>query len=220
MGVLGDGELEQRLEALHEASEAQVAGTRAWFDALFKDGAPPEIESEPKIKAFLADKMVALDKDKAEFCHQLIRAMGGRRIVEIGTSFGVSTLYLAAAARANGAGQVTATEYEPDKARAARALFAETGLSGYIDLREGDLRETLKDLQGPIDFVLMDIWIQMVIPAMELLTPHMRAGAVVIADNTASFRRDYGPYFDFLSANGFRTLTLPFEGGLEMSVKV
>jgi predicted O-methyltransferase YrrM len=219
MGVLGDAELDRRLEALHDASEAQVGETRAWFDALFTDGGPPEAERAPKIKAYLADKMVALDKDKAEFCHQLIRATGARRIVEIGTSFGVSTLYLAAAARAN-EGVVIATEYEPDKARAARALFAETGLDSHIDLREGDLRETLKDLEGPVDFVLMDIWIQMVIPAMQILNPLIRPGGVIIADNTISVRREYGPYFEFLAANGFRTLTLPFEGGLEMSVKV
>ncbi|HEY1448068.1 MAG TPA: class I SAM-dependent methyltransferase, partial [Caulobacteraceae bacterium] len=199
MGVLGDAGLERRLEALHGASEAQVAETRAWFDALFKDGGPPEAEREPRIKAYLADKMVALEKDKAEFCHQLIRATGARRIVEIGTSYGVSTLYLAAAVRANASeGVVIATEYEPDKARAARALFAETGLDSHIDLREGDLRETLKDLDGPIDFVLMDIWIQMVIPAMELLAPHIRPGGVIIADNTASFHREYGPYLELL----------------------
>jgi predicted O-methyltransferase YrrM len=121
---------------------------------------------------------------------------------------------------APGEGVVIATEYEPEKAAAARALFAETGLSGWIDLREGDLRATLKDLEGPIDFVLMDIWIEMVVPAMELVAPHIRAGGVIVADNTASFRREYGPFFEFLDAHGFRTMTLPFNGGLEMSVKV
>jgi predicted O-methyltransferase YrrM len=224
MGVLGDAELEGRLEALHGASAAQEGPTRAWFDALFQDGGPPEAEREPKIKTFLADKMVALEKDKAEFCHQLIRATGARRIVEIGTSYGVSTVYLAAALRANleasgGEGVVIGTEYEPDKAAAARALFAQTGLAPLIDLREGDLRETLNDLEGPIDFVLMDIWIPMVMPAIERVGPHLRAGAVVVADNTAQVRNDYGPYFDWLAAHGFSTVTLPFDGGLEMSVK-
>jgi predicted O-methyltransferase YrrM len=224
MGVLGDADLERRVEGLHRASAAQEAPTRAWFDELFKDGGPPEAEREPKIKAYLADKMVALEKDKAEFCHQLVRATGARRIVEIGTSYGVSTVYLAEALRANlaqdgGQGVVIGTEYEPDKAAAARALFAEVGLGGLIDLREGDLRETLNNLKGPIDFVLMDIWIPMVMPAIERVGPLLKSGAVVVADNTAQVRNDYGPYFAWLAAHGFSTVTLPFAGGLEMSVK-
>ncbi len=225
MGVLADADLERRLAALHGASEAQTGETQAWFGEFFKDGGPPAAERDPQIKAFLADKMVALERGKAEFCYQLIRATGARRVVEIGTSYGVSTVYLAAAVRDNlavhgGEGVVIGTEYEPEKAAAARALFAEAGLGGLIDLREGDLRETLKDLSTPIGFVLMDIWIPMVIPAIELVAPRMRTGAVVVADNTAQVFNDYGPYFEYLAAHGFRTLTLPFEGGLEMSVKV
>jgi predicted O-methyltransferase YrrM len=223
MGVLDDADLERRLAALHGASDAQTEEMNRYFGELFGPGGPPEGEREAKIKSFLADKMVALDKDKAEFCHQLVRATGARRIVEIGTSYGVSTIYLAAALRANlaggGEGVVIGAEYEPDKSAAARALFAETGLSALIDLREGDLRETLKDLRGPIDFVLMDIWIPMVMPAIELVGPRMRPGAVVVADNTAQVFNDYGPYFQYLADHGFRTLTLPFAGGLEMSVK-
>ena len=223
MGVLGNPDLERRLEGLHGASQAQTEEMNRYFGDLFGPGGPPEAERDTRIKAFLADKMVALEKDKAEFCYQLIRATGARRVVEIGTSYGVSTVYLAAALRANlaggGEGVVIGTEHEPEKAAAARALFAQTGLAPLIDLREGDLRETLNDLQGPIDFVLMDIWIPMVIPAIERVAPHMRPGAVIIADNTAQVFNDYGPYFQYLAAHGFSTLTLPFEGGLEMSVK-
>jgi predicted O-methyltransferase YrrM len=100
--------------------------------------------------------------------------------------------------------------------------FAEAGLTDLIDLREGDLRETLKVIEGPVDFVLMDIWTEMARPAMELITPHLRPGAVVIADNTVQSARGYAAFFDFVRdpANGLKTLTLPFEGGLEMVVKV
>ena len=87
--------------------------------------------------------------------------------------------------RANGGGTVIGTEHEPAKAAAARATFAEAGLRDLIDLREGDLRETLKVLEGPVDFVLMDIWTEMARPAIELIAPHLRPGGVVVADNTA-----------------------------------
>ncbi len=222
MGVLHDPELERLLAALHARSDRQAAATTS-FDALrTESGRPPAAE---EIAAFRRDKLVALDRDKAEFCYQLCRANDARRIIEVGTSHGVSTLYLAAALRDNvrlrgGAGIVIGTEYEPVKARAARANFEDAGLSRFIDLREGDLRETLKQIDGPVDFVLVDIWIAMARPALEMIAPHLRPGAIVVCDNTARDRTDYADYFAFLEhpANRFRTMTLPFDGGLEMSV--
>ena len=192
------------------------------FDAeRAKQAHPP---GEDEVKAFRSDKLVALDRNKAELCYQLCRATNARRIVEIGTSYGVSTLYLAAAVRDNvraagGNGLVIGTEYEPKKARAARAHFEKAGLSRFIDLREGDLRDTLKQIEGPVDFVLVDIWIAMARPALELVTPCLKPGAIVVCDNTERHRREYADYFAFLGANGFRTMTLPFDGGLELSVR-
>ena len=141
-------------------SDEQVAARQV-------SGPPTETQPPAKgeVKAFWRDKLVALDRDKAEFCYQLCRASNARRIVEAGTSYGVSTLYLAAAVRDNvraagGDGVVIGTEYEPDKARAARAHFEQAGLSRFIDLREGDLRETLTEIDGPVDFMLVDIWLR------------------------------------------------------------
>jgi len=114
---------------------------------------------------------------------------------------------------------VIGTEYEPAKASAARKHFAQADLSDLIDLREGDLRETLREIGGAVDFMLVDIWIAMARPALELVTPHLRRGAMVICDNTARFRADYADYFAFLESNGFRTMTLPFDGGLELSIR-
>ncbi len=217
MSVLHDPDLERLLEQLHDRSDAQGEAMRA-HDANESDAA--------RIKAFRSDKLVALDRDKAEFCYQLCRAIKARRIVEVGTSYGVSTLYLAAAVRDNlraggGEGVVIGTEYEPGKAKAARKHFAEAGLSRYIDLREGDLRETLRHIDGPVDFVLIDIWISMARSALEMVASHLRPGAIVVCDNTERRRSDYADYFAFINdpANGFRTMTLPFGDGLEFSVR-
>jgi predicted O-methyltransferase YrrM len=171
--------------------------------------------------AHFADKLVALERDKGEFCYALCRAMGARRIVELGTSLGVSTLYLAAAVRDNGGGLVIGTENESQKVAAARANFTAAGLADLIELREGDLRETLKNLGAPIDFVLFDIWADAVPPALELLLPWLRKGSVICADNTAGRPVGYKPLFEVLDdvSHGFQTLTLPFKGGFEMSVK-
>jgi predicted O-methyltransferase YrrM len=216
-----DPELESLLAGLHARSDAQALAVQNFDAQRTAEVQPP---SPKEARAFLRDKLVALDPDKAEFCYQLCRASNARRIVEIGTSFGVSTLYLAAAIRDNvraggGNGVVIGTEYEPGKAAAARAHFEQAGLSQFIDLREGDLRQTLKEIDGPVDFMLMDIWITMARPALELVTPHLRPGAIVIADNTGQYRAEYADYFAFLEAQGFRTMTLPFDGGLEMSVR-
>jgi predicted O-methyltransferase YrrM len=223
MSVIGDSELERLLASLHARSDEQIAALKD-FAARQASGGPPP--SDEETRAFRRDKLVALDRDKAGFCYQLCRATDARRIVEIGTSYGVSTLYLAAAVRDNirvggGDGMVIGTEYEPEKASLARQHFAQAGLSHFIELREGDLRQTLKRIDRPIDFVLVDIWIAMARPALELIAPYLRPGAIVVCDNTEIHRSQYADYFAFLEnpANAFRTMTLPFDGGLEFSVR-
>ena len=223
MSVVHDPVLEGLLATLHARSDEQVATMRSYHAERSQGTHPP---TDDEVKAFRSDKLVALDRNKAEFCYQLCRATDARRIVEIGTSYGVSTLYLAAAVRDNiraagGDGIVIATEYEPEKASLARKHFAQAGLSHLIELREGDLRQTLKRIDGPIDFVLVDIWIAMARPALELVAPYLRPGAIVVCDNTEIHRSQYADYFAFLEnpANAFRTMTLPFDGGLEFSVR-
>jgi predicted O-methyltransferase YrrM len=221
MSVLGDPKLQALVDRLQAQSVAQEAETNAYFAGRIQAGDLSWEGFDDRLTAFMADKLVALEPVKAEFCHLMCRSLRATRVVEVGTSFGVSTLYLAAAVRANGGGTVIGTEHEPAKAAAARATFAEARLADLIDLREGDLRETLKVIEGPVDFVLMDIWTEMARPAMELITPHLRPGAVVIADNTVQARRGYEPFFAFVNdpKNGLTTMTLPFDGGLEMVVK-
>jgi predicted O-methyltransferase YrrM len=227
MSVLQDPELEQQLSALHAMSDSQNEALFAFYQEHHRPEAPLSPENDPRVKKFLSDKLVALDREKAEFCYQLCRATNARRIVEIGTSYGVSTLYLAAAVRDNirtngGEGLVIGTEYERSKADAARKNFVDAGLDGLIELREGDLRETLKRIETSIDFMLVDIWIPMARPALELVMSHLRPGAIVICDNTGRLRAEYADYFSVIEkpAHGFRTMTLPFDGGLEMSVRI
>jgi predicted O-methyltransferase YrrM len=221
-GVLGDEPLDALLARLEAQHQAQTTETQAYFRRRGEAGERRWEGLDADAHRFMSDKLVALDPAKAEFCYLTCRALGARRVVEVGTSHGVSTIYLAAAVRDNGGGVVVGTEYEPQKAKTARGNFAEAGLSDFIDLREGDLRETLKTLRGPVDFVLMDIWTEMARPAIELIAPHLRIGAVICADNTDNVREPYGPYFDYVNdpANGLRTMTLPFDGGFEFTVKV
>ena len=176
-------------------------------------------------KQFLGDKLVALDPEKARLCYLLCRASGATRAVEVGTSFGVSTIYLAAAVRENAesaeaSGLVVGTEWEPTKVEAARENLRAVGLADIVDIREGNVLETLRDVGGPVDFVLMDIWVPMAAPALKLLIPQLRRGAIVVADNVTSFRHDYRDYLTIVrdSARGFQSMTLPHKGGVEFSL--
>ncbi len=220
------------LDRLYAANAAQDDQLSAYFSTRAAEGSLDWNNFDDRTNEFLKDKLIALDRGKAEFCYHVCRAVGARRIVEAGTSYGVSTIFLAAAVRDNvrraarpiDSGPhpiVIATESEPDKIRMARAHFDEAGLSEFIELREGDLRKTLVSVDGPIDFMLIDIWTPMARPALSLIAPRLREGAVVICDNTRQFRQAYDEYFEFVHdpKNGLRTMTLPFEGGLEFTVR-
>ena len=222
MSLITDPALRALIDRLQLQSAAQEAETHRYFAERAKRGDLSWDGLDAEAHQFMADKMVALEPAKAELCHLLCLSLRATRVVEIGTSFGVSILYLADAVRANGGGTVIGTEYEPAKAAAARAHFAEAGLEDLIDLRERDLRETLKLIECPVDFVLMDIWTEMARPALELVAPRLRPGALVVADNTTQFRHAYRDFLAFVEdpANRLRSLTLPYDGGLELVVRV
>ncbi len=219
--TLTDPKLRTLLAELHARSEAQEPLTGEYFRTRPREGRAAYPHMDAGDHAHFADKLVALERDKAEFCYVLCRAMRAQRIIEVGTSFGVSTLYLAAAVRDNGGGLVIGTENEPQKVKAARANFAAAGLADLIELREGDVRETLKDVVAPVDFVLFDIWADAVRPALDLVLPHLRAGSVLCADNTAGRPLGYKAFFDAVDdpSHRFHAITLPFKGGFEMVVK-
>lgn len=88
MSVICDPTLENLLTGLHARSDEQVAALRNYQTQRVKGVHSPTAD---ETKVFLSDKLVALDRDKAEFCYQLCRANDARQVVEIGTSYGVST---------------------------------------------------------------------------------------------------------------------------------
>ncbi|MCB0990416.1 MAG: class I SAM-dependent methyltransferase [Acidimicrobiales bacterium] len=216
-----DERIRSTLDRLYAANDAQEADNQRWLSG---EGSRSTIGTEAEVeagRAFWADKYVALDRDKAELCYLLCRMRGARRIVEAGTSFGVSTLFLATAVRDNGGGVVIGTERETEKVAVARQNFESAGVSDLIELREGDLRQTLAPDDGPVDLLLLDIWVAMVPATVELVAPRIPVGGVIIADNTITRRADYEGLFNFLDdpSNGFTTMTLPMSNGLEMAVR-
>ncbi|KAJ5217232.1 hypothetical protein N7468_010240 [Penicillium chermesinum] len=176
----------------------------------------------------MLDKFIALDEDKCQFAYQLIHAMGATNVIEAGTSFGVSTIYLALAVASTKVtmgkpGTVIATEKEDEKAQLAKTYWAQCGpeVEGVIDLRVGDLLETLQsDLPQVVDLLLLDIWAPLALPTLKIVQPHLRRGAVILTDNTISGAAGYAALLTYLRDphSGFQNMTLPFTNGFEMSV--
>ena len=166
------------------------------------------------------DLYLPLEPEQGGLLYVTARAIGARRVVEYGTSFGVSTLYLAAAVRANGGGTVIGTEIVPEKADVARANFVEAGVGDLIDLRVGDARETLQDCGGPVDLVLLDGFKDIELEVLQLLQPQLRLGALVFTDNIFTFKADNADKRRYVAdpRNGFRAVVLPLKDGMEAAV--
>jgi predicted O-methyltransferase YrrM len=168
---------------------------------------------------YLKDAYIPVTPDQGRFLYQSARQVAARTIVEFGTSFGISAIYLAAAARENG-GRFIGTELEPNKIAAARANLRDAGLAGVAEVREGDARETLKDLTGPIDLLFLDGWKDLYLPIVQMLRPKLRVGSVVLADNIFTFPKELASYVAYVRdpQNGLESMTMPLGHGLEYSV--
>lgn len=151
----------------------------------------------------------------------MCRGLRAKRVVEFATSIGMSTLYFAAAIRDNGGGTVIGSEIVPAKVATAKRNLADAGLAEYAEIREGDARQTLRDLGGPVDFILIDGWPGGTGPSLarqviEIVAPQLRVGGYVMNDNAEADFLDFGRD----PKNGFVSITLPLKGGTELSLKV
>ncbi|MFJ8741668.1 O-methyltransferase [Embleya sp. NPDC127516] len=167
-----------------------------------------------------AEVYMPISADGGALLYNLVRAARPSTVVEFGTSFGISTLYLAAAVRDNGAGRVVTTEMSKEKIAAARRTFAETGLDDLITVLEGDARDTLRDLDAPADFLLLDGWKDLCLPVLRLLEPRLRPGTLVVADDVEL--SSLQPYLDYVRdpENGYHNVTFPVEDGMEISCRL
>jgi len=112
----------------------------------------------------------------------LAKEMKAKTILEVGSSYGYSTVWLAEAARATG-GKVISLEIRPEKQKHARASIEKAGLGAFVDFRLGDAADLLSKLNESVDFVLLDLWKNLYIPCFDLFYPRLRDGALIVADN-------------------------------------
>ncbi|MFL6696578.1 MAG: O-methyltransferase [Vitreoscilla sp.] len=167
--------------------------------------------------ARLKDQPLPVSRATGTLLYMLARHAGAREIVEYGTSFGLSTLHLAAALRDNGGGHLITCEFEPSKVDRARENLAAAGLTDLVEIRVGDALQTLRNgLPQSIDLVLLDGAKALYPEILGLLQSRLRPGALIIADNA-----DHCPEYLALvraPANGY--LSTPFAEDVELSMRL
>lgn len=170
------------------------------------EGAPSPAREDFRTSEFFRTSYLSVGPEQGRFLYIAARATAARRIVEFGSSFGVSTLYLAAAARDTG-GRVTGSEYHEEKAARAEANLREAGLADVAEIRRGDALSTLAGLDGPVDLLFLDGAKDLYLPVLKLLEPKLRPGSLVIADNVDMLGDEKGGFLDHISNGGGRYVT-------------
>jgi len=165
----------------------------------------------------LQDYYLPISAQAGQLLYVLVRAIRPETVVEFGTSFGISTIYLAAAVTDNGTGHVVTTELSTRKAEAARSNLQQAGVGDAVTILAGDARQTLASVPGPVGLVLLDGWKDLCLPVLHLLEPKLAPGALVAADDIT--HDSMAGYLDYIRnpASGYVTVAFPVEDGLEIS---
>lgn len=167
--------------------------------------------------ARMKDVPLAISRETGDLLYMLTRSSRATSIVEFGTSFGLSTICLAAGLRDNGGGRLITSEFEPSKVDLAKANLMEAGLADLVEFREGDALDTLsRDLPASVDLLLLDGAKSLYADILDLVAPRLRPGALVVADNA-----DFCPaYLERIRAVDSGYLSVAFADDIEVSVRL
>jgi predicted O-methyltransferase YrrM len=196
-----------------------VLGVLKEYDARIERERPFMENLGPELRNRRDEFLLAVGPDTATILNILAKSIKAKTILEIGGSYGYSTIFFAEAARATG-GKVISLELVEEKVRYARERLARARLDRFVDYRIGSALETLSDLPGPFDFVLIDLWKDLYVPCLELIYDKLVPGALVAADNMLlpeMARPDAERYQRRVRELEFDTLLLPVGSGVELS---
>ena len=167
----------------------------------------------------LAAVYMPISRAGGQLLYALARSGRPETVVEFGTSYGISTIHLAAAVADNGVGHVWTTELSETKATAAQSNLDQAGLADQVTILRGDALATLTDCPGPIGLLLLDGWKDLCLPVLRLLEGRLAPGALVVADDTT-----FASMADYLAyvrdpERGYVTVAFPVEDGMEISCR-
>jgi predicted O-methyltransferase YrrM len=220
MTTLSTAPLSPLLDRLFADAEATTAAVLPTIMQMPDEERAAMMASKTDYREFytrMKEAHLAVSRETAALLYMLARSTAARTIVEFGTSFGISTLHLAAALRDNGGGRLITSEFEPSKVAHARENFAAGGLSDLIEIREGDALETLaRDLPDQIDLLLLDGAKGLYPAVLGLVEDRLRPGAFILADNA-----DWSPeYLARVRSPAHGYMSTPFAGDVELSMRL
>jgi predicted O-methyltransferase YrrM len=220
--VFQSDKIQSLLKRLHAEAEAADQPFMAQFEHL-SDAERTAIQSDyRKLYGLAREAFIPVGEEFGRLLYLLARTSKARSIVEFGTSFGLSTIYLAAALRDNGGGKLITYEMEPTKSKRAQHHLAAAGLADLVEFQIGDALELLgRAVPAPVDFLLLDGAKQLYYDVLKLVEPHLQTGAMIAADNVnaRSMTNQFTDYIRHME-NGYISVDMPIEDGIELSVRL
>lgn len=217
------------MTSLHSARIARLLGRlygqAKKNDDLIQPQLPLEVDvlggpnGDPKVAALLDETYSPVSPEVGRWLYVLIRAYRPGTVVEVGTSFGISTIHMACALRDNGQGRVITTELNSTKVSRARDNIREAGLSDLVDVRQGDALDTLGEVKG-IDFLFLDGWKWLYLPVVKKFESEFSPKCRVVADDTRIFPEALESYLDYVRdpKGRYVSKSVPIGDGIELSV--
>lgn len=199
--------MNKRIEAVLELYHQRIKEERS----------KPRVEAPGGRDGGQDQRMRAVGPETGQLINVLARSLQTPTILEIGTSFGYSGIWLAEAARASG-GRVITMELHAYKSAYAKEMAEKAGLADYIDFRIGDAVEMITALEIKVDFILLDLWKDLYIPCLEAFYGKLNDGAIIVADNMLGPDPNVNEYGLAVRAKpGISSVLLPVGQGLEVS---
>ncbi|MBV8136246.1 MAG: class I SAM-dependent methyltransferase [Deltaproteobacteria bacterium] len=214
MSALYDPKVQAVLERLFAANALQEDSAPALPQGFSYETSSPQERADAMSAVYMP-----ISKQGGQLLYSLVRSSRPEAIVEFGTSFGISTIYLACALVDSGKGHIFGTELSAAKAKAAHRNLLEAGLADKVTILQGDALETLTNVLGPIGLALLDGWKDMNLAVLKLLEPRLAAGALIIADDSSfETMTDYLHYVRDRT-NGYVSVSFPVADGMEISCR-
>ncbi len=219
MGIR-DENVKNVLDKLHHSAKADKFKTFLILPKIFAERIRGKKMDQIMSNNLTRNMYLPVSREEGKFLFEIARAIRAKNIVEFGTSFGISSIYLASAIKDNGGGILIGSEMEPGKHEQSNRNLKSAELSEFVDIRLGDGLKTLEQTPDPIDMIFLDGGKSLYLPILKKLKPRLRVGSVVLADNIFNFKKVLRPYVKYMQSgdSGFESITLKIADGLEFSV--
>jgi predicted O-methyltransferase YrrM len=201
-------------------AEAEVSDSKVSAEEEALTSAAGGLIDDQTLASIRDRSFMAVAPEVGRLIYLLVRSRRPALVVEFGTSFGLSTIHIAAALRDNGFGHLVTTEQSASKASRAAQHLTEAGLSDLVEIRRGDAFQTLSGIDG-VDLLLLDGWKPLYLPMLKQMEPAFSPGCLVIADDVISMSEKLKPYLAYVrdAANGYVSCEIRLDDGLELSIR-